>query len=311
MHPLLAPGTHLLRRGDGRIQLGLDPALATRLSPEEADADSMSPRHGSPALRSRHLRARLVDQRLAAEDDTALRRALPADVEDNRWQRHTLAALFREDPALLEARLAERTSKRFRVRGFGHPLDDGLREDLFALLRRSGLTPSGPKPPGPPRRDQIPTEPVHVLLGVGEPSRELTDALMREAVSHLVVRLTEGRAVIGPFVLPGLTPCLRCLDAHRAEDDPSWPLLVEQYSRASRRDRADGVPEPVDATLAASAVAWAVRELTAYAEGGTPGTLGRTVVLAARSGETETHPWWPHPQCGCGWSSAPRVTVPA
>jgi hypothetical protein len=112
-------------------------------------------------------------------------------------------------------------------------------------------------------------------------------------------------------VLPGLTPCLRCLDAHLTDDDPSWPLLVEQYSLASRRDRADGVPEPVDATLAAGAVAWAGRELAAYAEGGTPVTLGRTLVLAARGDETEAQTWWSHPRCGCGWSCAPRADLPA
>jgi bacteriocin biosynthesis cyclodehydratase domain-containing protein len=311
MHPLLTPGTHVLRRGDGGVQLGLAVRHPVRLAPDEADADALSPHQGSPALASADLRERLVERGLAAHDDGALRAALPADTPENRWQRHTVAALFADDPRQLPARTAERTSKRFRVRGFGHPLDDALREDLLTLLRRAGLTPAGPKPPGPPPRNRPATEPVLVLLGVGEPRRDLTDPLMREAIPHLVVRLREGEAVVGPFVLPGLTPCLRCLDSHLADEDPSWPLLVQQYALATRSDRADGVPEPVDAPLAAAAVAWAARELAAYAEGRAPATLGRTVTLAARGAEPETRPWWPHPRCGCGWSCASGAPVSA
>ena len=149
-----------------------------------------------------------------------------------------------------------------------------------------------------------------MLLGVGEPSRALTDPLLREAVPHLVVRLTEGVAVVGPFVLPGITPCLRCTDARLSEDDPAWTLLVEQYARLiGRGDRADGVPEPVDAALAALAVAWAAREVATYAEGGTPATLGATVRLSARSSEVETRRWDRHPRCGCTWgaAAAPRT----
>lgn len=315
MHPLLLPGTHVLRRADGGVQLGLDPATASRLTPDTVSADDLAPRRGSPALRSGPVREELVADGSAAPDDTPLRSALPADREGNRWPRHTLSALFRDDPAQMTARVLERSSKRFRVRGFGHPLDDTLRDDLLAVLGRAGLTPDGPKPPGPPPRHQVAPEHVHVLLGVGEPRRSLADPLLREAVPHLVVRLTEGRLVLGPFVLPGLTPCLRCIDARRTRDDPSWPLLVEQYARACRGDRADGVPEPVDATLAALAVAWSARELATYADGGAPVTLGCTLRVSARGPDLERQGWQRDPSCGCGWSGgrAPgqQLTRPA
>ena len=306
MHPVLLPGTHLLRRPGGATQLGLAPATAVRLRGDDDEGETLAPLAGSPGLAgSPDLTARLVERRVAAGDDEALRSTLAADLPENRWQRHTMAALFRDDPALMSARVAERGTKRIRVRGFGHPLDDTLRADLMALLDRSALTPHGPKPPGPPPRHRLPTEPVHVLLGVGEPSRAHTDPLLREAVPHLVVRLSEGAAVIGPFVLPGITPCLRCLDARLSEDDPAWALLVEQYARLTGRgDRADGVPEPVDATLAALAVAWAAREVATYAEGGTPSSLATTVRLTARGSEVETRRWDRHPRCGCTWGAA-------
>lgn len=304
MHPLLLPGTHVLRRPDGAVQLGLSPGSAVRLEPEHRAA-RLAPNAGSPALTdSPALTADLVERRAAASDDAALRSSLAPDLPANQWQRHTMAALFRDDPTTMSSRVAERGTKRIRVRGFGHPLDDALRTDLLALATRAGLTPHGPRPSGPAPLDRLPTEPVHVLLGVGEPPRSLLEPLHREFVPHLVVRLVEGEALVGPFVLPGLSPCLRCLDAHLVDEDPAWALLVEQYSRAARRgDRADGVPEPVDAALASLAVAWAAREVATYAEGGAPETLATTVRLRARTGTVETREWRPHERCACTWRS--------
>jgi hypothetical protein len=102
-------------------------------------------------------------------------------------------------------------------------------------------------------------------------------------------------------VVPGRTACLRCIDAHHTDADPAWPLLVRQYAAACRRDRADGTPEPVDPLLATLAVAWAARDLTAYADGGRPSTWSTTVTLDARPDRLETQAWLRHPGCGCSW----------
>jgi bacteriocin biosynthesis cyclodehydratase domain-containing protein len=142
---------------------------------------------------------------------------------------------------------------------------------------------------------------VVAVVCVGEPPRAALDRHVRGHVPHLLVRLLEGRALLGPFVVPGTTPCLRCLDAHLTDADPSWPLLVEQYARAVRVARDDGVPEPVDAALASLAIAWAVRDLATYAEGGTPTTLATTVELGPRLETIETRAWSPHHRCGCSW----------
>ncbi len=150
MHPLLLPGTHVLRRPDGVFQLGLAPSEAVRLEHEDAGG-RLAPVAGSPGLaESPALTARLVKQHAAAADDTQLRNALAPDRPENRWQRHTMASLFRDAPALMAARVGERGTKRIRVRGFGHPLDESLRADLLDLLRRASLTAQGPKPSGPP-----------------------------------------------------------------------------------------------------------------------------------------------------------------
>jgi bacteriocin biosynthesis cyclodehydratase domain-containing protein len=187
------------------------------------------------------------------------------------------------------------------VASFGHPVGHDLVGDLQTVCRRVGLRLPETARPGPPRRGAVPPDPVMVLVGVGEPSRDLLDPWVRDAVPHVVVRLVEGCAVVGPFVQPGSTACLRCIDAYLTEDDPAWPLLVEQYSRATRTDRADGIPEPVDAALAAVAVGWAVRDLEAYAEGAQPGSWSSTVTLDADLAAVTPLHWPPHPHCGCAW----------
>ena len=140
-----------------------------------------------------------------------------------------------------------------------------------------------------------------VLVGVGEPDRELVDDWTRAGTPYLLVRLTEGRAVVGPFVAPGRTACLRCIDAHHADADPAWPLLVRQYAAAASRDRADGATEPVDPLLAALTTAWAARDLASYVDGQRPSTWSATVTLHPRLEELETQPWLRHPACSCSW----------
>jgi bacteriocin biosynthesis cyclodehydratase domain-containing protein len=140
-----------------------------------------------------------------------------------------------------------------------------------------------------------------LVLSRGEPARDDCDALVRDSTPHLVVRAVESDLVIGPFVVPGRTACLRCIDAFLTERDPAWPLLVEQYARATRQDRADGIPEPVDAALAAVAVAWAVRDVASHLEGERPTTWSSTVTLSADLAEVGNQPWPQHPHCGCAW----------
>ena len=263
----------MLRRRDDRWQVGLDPARRLLLPAGSSPPDLLE----AVALRS---------PVPAAE-------SCPASVRD------TLAAVAREAGDGCSAVLDRRARHVVRVEPFGPQRSAELGQDLSLLCGRSGLRlAEGSRSTTGGR---LRATPVVVLLGVGEPPREEVDRHVREQTPHLLVRMVEGRAVVGPFVVPGVTPCLRCLDAHLTDADPSWPLLVEQYVRAVRSGRADGVPEPLDAALAALAVAWAARDLATYAEGGTPTTLASTVELGPRLETVEIRQWPPHPRCGCSW----------
>ena len=315
MHALLTPGTHVLRRSRSRVQVGLGPGRVVRLDVPSAGSGDWDPseRRAWEAVPAPVL-ARLVADRLAAGDDRALREALPAQRGDQRedqredqrdlaaWQRHTLSALFREDPARMASAVEQRRRAEVTVTPFGHPVAARMAADLAELCRRTGLPLSADHSPGPAKKGAPAPRPVVVVVGAGEPRRELLDPLVRDGVPHLLVRMVEGEAVLGPFVDPGSTACLRCLDAHRTRADPAWPLLVEQYARATAQDRPDGVPEPVDAALAALALAWAARDLATLAGGGRPVTHSTTVRISPALEALETRTWPPHSSCGCGWS---------
>jgi hypothetical protein len=140
---------------------------------------------------------------------------------------------------------------------------------------------------------------VVLVVSAGPVSRGVTDPLVQAGLPHLVASAVEGSWRVGPFVVPGLTACLRCVDAHEAAADPRRPLLLEQAARAARDD-----PEPLDPVASALAVAWAVNDVRAYLAGAEPGTWSTTVDLppadAATSAPVVTRRLR-HPECGCSW----------
>ncbi len=300
MRPLLRPGTHLLRRTDGSLQVGLDPAHAVvvRDSPELRDSliGGLRPHTGDVVdvldlLQAQEL---LVDERVLMP--------LIGRTAAHSLPRAAGAALAREAGPRAGDLVAGRERTLIRSVSFGHAVGAELTEQLHQLLRRSGLrcetAPAGHHEPAGQEAGPL----VGVLIGVGEPDRELLDPWMREHLPVLLVRLTEGRAVIGPFVVPGRTACVRCVDAHHTDADGDWPLLVRQYAAASANDRADGAPEPVDPALAALAIAWAARDVASYVDGTRPSTWSTTLTFDGTLGAVEARSWLRHPECGCSWA---------
>jgi bacteriocin biosynthesis cyclodehydratase domain-containing protein len=286
MHPILVPGAHVLRRDADTLQVGLDPAERVLL-PD-------TPRHRRLVLEAPTGATRTSLGTLLLEDDATLRATLPpaeGPDPDALWARHSLAAAARNRRRLTDDGAV------VMVQAYGGALGERLADDLRTLLRRAALPAvrrrrSGPATPTPPME-------IHVITGVGEPPRTLLDDHVSHRRSHVLLRFVEGRAVVGPFVSPGRTACLRCLDLHRAEADPAWPLLVEQYTRATRLDRADGVPEPVDAALASVATGWVVRDVTALLGRTAPLTSSRTLTITADLVEVVIQDYPRRPDCGC------------
>lgn len=188
---------------------------------------------------------------------------------------------------------APRAEGNIAVTAFGHPAGDPIRRRLRAHLRAAGLNVGS----GRAR--------LTLVVGVGEPSRSVVDRLTRRGKAHLLVRFVEGEAVVGPLVVPGRTACLRCLDADATQQDPAWPLLVEQYAHASSHDRADGLTEPLDPMLTELVLAWVARDVITYCQDGQPSTWSTTLRFPPNLRDVEAAQWNPHPSCGCAWTMAP------
>lgn len=271
---VLAPGLRVLDRGRHQLQIGVA-TQPLRL----------------PATEDLRRALGYLDRGEAPPDDPGVRRSLaalaPVVVDADALAPTGVApgdaaAAAAADPAGFAERLAVRRTRSVVVLG-------DLGPDPRPLLQAAGLG-SAAKPA---------TADAVLLLSVGEPDRARLDALVRHGTPHVLVRAVEGVLTVGPLVVPGLTACLRCLDAHHATEDPLYPALVSVHHRAGRHD---GVVEPVDSALATLAVAWAVRDLVSHLDGEPAATWSATVRFGPDLAELTQVQWLRHPDCGCIWT---------
>ena len=135
-----------------------------------------------------------------------------------------------------------------------------------------------------------------LLVSDGEVPRGRLDPLVRDEVPHLLVRDHGDQIVVGPFVAPGRTACLRCVDCHLGDADPRRGLVVEQAAT-----QAPLVAAPVDPTLRAVALSVAVRDVVTFLEGDQPSTWSATLTVSRELDLVPTR-WLRHAACGCAWA---------
>lgn len=208
----------MLRRDAAHLQIGTSPGVIVR--------DRPGLHHLLLALDGLHDIAWLAEHvpDLAAPIDSVLAdlAAVGAVVDAGSWwpvraiaeARHLVAT--DRDPDVLTLRSRMRVSLHH---------DGGTGE--LATLTASVLTDAGVKPTSDLDSD------LAIMMCTGEPSRTELDEAVRCRVRHLLVRVEESRAHIGPLVSPGRTPCLGCQDLHRSTWDPGWSALVPQFGRRS------------------------------------------------------------------------------
>jgi bacteriocin biosynthesis cyclodehydratase domain-containing protein len=113
---------------------------------------------------------------------------------------------------------------------------------------------------------------------------------------HLAIAIRDTAAVIGPLVIPGQTPCLRCMELARADRDPAWPALAAQLVGTNR-----GV-EPSDIALVTAAAGLAAMHLLRWLDApelDVPIVAG-TLELSGDDLQLRRRSLTGHPQCGCG-----------
>jgi hypothetical protein len=135
-----------------------------------------------------------------------------------------------------------------------------------------------------------------VLLDRSAADAGRADRLVAEDVAHLSIVVRETSIVVGPLVLPGRSPCLRCLDLHRSGRDPQWPVVLAQLLATRQRRRA-----PLEETaLAQSAAALASLQVLGHLDGVVvPAAAGATLEVLLPDGLITRRPWSIHERCGC------------
>jgi len=135
-----------------------------------------------------------------------------------------------------------------------------------------------------------PTADVELALLVAQhDDPSATDSWLVDSLPHLVMRLSPEGIRVGPFVQPGVTACLRCVQVGSA------PVLRALPGLASDDD--------LDPALLMAAVGCAVRDLATWQRGGLPITWSSSIMLTNHL-QPEVERWPRHPHCGCSWGPA-------
>ncbi len=129
-------------------------------------------------------------------------------------------------------------------------------------------------------------------------SDDTAETLVQAGTPHLVARVDEHVGTVGPLVLPGSSPCLRCLNLVRTALDPAWPTLAAQLDRAGRGIAA------CDGVLAVAVASQAALQVLQLLEGATPGAIGGTLELELPGWRWRRRSWPQHPGCPCAWALA-------
>jgi hypothetical protein len=135
---------------------------------------------------------------------------------------------------------------------------------------------------------------VVVLARSWAASDPVAAAVHRSGVPHLVATVRGETGIIGPFVVPGATSCLRCADLHRRDVDPRWPALAAQLTATEAP--ASGSTVTCLLTAATAAV-----QVLAYLDGrAAPTTMDATIELRPPELVPRLRGWPTHGECACG-----------
>lgn len=139
---------------------------------------------------------------------------------------------------------------------------------------------------------------VEVLISAGEPARSAFETLATAGVIHLPVVLDERRVRIGPFVVPGTTPCLGCLDALLMSYDRTWAVLLPQFERPRL------LPVGLRDHVLMRAAAEVLDQIEALANHERPSTVGRALSIGPGLADIDQIDVPFSPECSCGLLAA-------
>lgn len=162
----------------------------------------------------------------------------------------------------------------------------GVRHDAGSIGLADLLTSALGPPTGTPE--------LEVVVTTGEPRRSSIRDLWMAGVRHLPVMIDDKGVRIGPLVVPGVTPCLACLDAHLTAVDPGWAALVPQFGSSHV------VPRDVGPRLRLRAAAEVMHQVECIEAGVAPPASAAVLLLGADHDVVQRRTVPFAADCGCG-----------
>jgi hypothetical protein len=161
---------------------------------------------------------------------------------------------------------------------------------------------------------------ANLTISVGYPRSDYHQRWLAEDQKFFIIAgYSQGKIGIGPFVIPGYSPCLRCQQLSAMEND-FWREQVRQLQQLSPTPPAPIIPAAVIAALAAAEILDFIDRgnLQAQHHQLSHPLIGREWILPLHSPRTERDQldgdqldgekfgslltWHKHPECGCSWA---------
>ena len=116
---------------------------------------------------------------------------------------------------------------------------------------------------------------------------------LSDGEAHIQISQIEpARVEIGPLVIPGITPCLRCVSLHKYNDDALQNQIETTFALT-------GAPE-LPAAAAALLAGIATIHICEFADTGKSEMFGKSLLINLFSPSNLEHSYWqPHSLCGC------------
>ncbi|MEI2670423.1 MAG: hypothetical protein V9G13_04695 [Marmoricola sp.] len=125
-----------------------------------------------------------------------------------------------------------------------------------------------------------------ILIGKTQTSSQ---TVTNAQIPHVLGDYPGGTPRLGPFIVPGTTPCLACIEPQALDDDPL--AATTPSADPPRDDSAQGLLQ-----------SFLLQDLLTWLRGELPWTWARTILLGTNPQTSRLRDWLRHPECTCTWS---------
>lgn len=134
-----------------------------------------------------------------------------------------------------------------------------------------------------------------ITVAVGTPPPDQLQQWMSDGIPHLFVENPDCASInIGPLVLPGKTPCWRCVSLGKADQNVIWREIERQMMMT--------LPSEVPVAVAHHVAGMVALELLRFIDSGESQLIGHSLRVDYHTPcNTKRRLLARHPACGCSW----------